>query len=187
MIPLPRCQIALGLVVAGLALGACGGDDEPASATSTGGEPTASAPAATAPPPDATQPGTGPVTTPTEPQTAPDGGAGAGGADSGGAAPGEAPDEQEVRVPASFVVVAAGRLEPPQITVPPLLAVEVSIQADDGRAHRLELRTPEPQVLDVAAGRRAAVRIAGLRAGTYPVLLDGVVAGSIVAGGEVGP
>jgi hypothetical protein len=146
--------------------------------------PTASAPEATAPPADATQPGTTAVTPPPAERAEPDG---RGGGSGGGAAPPDASGEQAVRVPASFVVLPGGRLDPPEITVPPFLAVEVSVRADDGRPHRVEVRTPRPQTLDVPAGGRAAVRIAGLRAGRYEVLLDGRPVGAIVAGGEVGP
>ena len=95
--------------------------------------------------------------------------------------------EQQVRVPASFVVAPGGRLTPSTITVPPFLAVEISIRADDGRPHTLVLRTTPPHTLRVAAGGRAAVRIRGLRAGRYPVTLDGRRAGALLAGGEVGP
>lgn len=169
-----RC-LALGLVVAGLAAGGCGSDDDrPAETT-----PTARAPEAPSPPPDATQPGTTAVTPPPA-ETEPGGG-------TGGATPPDASDEQAVRVPASFVVTADGRLDPPEITVPLFLAVELSVRADDGRARRVELRTPRPQTLDVPAGERAAVRIPGLRAGRYELLLDGRAAGAIVVGGEVGP
>ncbi len=165
-----RC-LALGLVAVGLALGGCGDDGDGVTDTN----PTAVAPEATTPPPDATQPGTTAVTTPPA-ETQPSGGAG-----------GAQADEESVRVPASFVVTAGCTLDPPEITVPPFIAVEVSVRADDGRAHRVELRTPAPQTLDVAAGGRAAIRIPGLRAGRYAVVLDGSEAGAIVAGGEVGP
>jgi hypothetical protein len=157
-----------------LAIAGCGGGSTGPGTTN----PTASAPEATAPPTDATQPGTAPTTMPpattTAPprtQTEPAGGGG----------------EQAVRVPASFVVTQSGRLTPPTITVPPFLAVEISIRSDDGRPHRLVLQTPALHTLQVAAGKRAAVRIAGLRAGRYPVTLDGSRAGALVAGGEVGP
>jgi hypothetical protein len=166
-----------------LAVGACGGGNTGAG---TAGGPTASTPLAKPPPPDATQPGTGPVTTPTtttppaETQTEPSGGAGDGGGGSAGGG------EQAVRVPASFTVVGGG-LTPPTITVPPFLAVEISLLSSDGKPHRLTVRTPMPQTLSVGAGERTAVRIAGLRAGRYPVVLDGRHAGALVAGGEVGP
>jgi hypothetical protein len=165
------------LAALAIALTACGGGNTGAGVAT---DPTASAPEATAPPADATQPGTAPTTAatttaPAQTETEP-----AGGADDGGG-------EQQVRVPASFVVTQSGRLTPPTITVPPFLAVEISIRSDDGKPHRLVLQTPVPHALQVAAGKRAAVRIAGLRAGRYAVTLDGRRAGALVAGGEVGP
>lgn len=174
----PRCLTAPAVLTA-LALAGCGGGSTGPGTTN----PTASAPDATAPPADATQPGTAPTTTPpatttTPAQTKP-GGGGGGGASGGG--------EQSVRVPASYVVTPSGRLTPPTITVPPFLAVEISIRSDDGRPHTLVLQTPQPHTLQVAASERAAVRIPGLRAGRYAVMLDGRRAGALVAGGEVGP
>lgn len=177
----PRC-LALALLAA-FAVAGCGGGN---TGTGPAGEPTASAPEATAPPTDATQPGTTAVTPPAPTQTAPADERGGGGASAGGEA-GDDGGEQAVRVPASFVVAAGGRLTPRTITVPPFLAVEISLRADDGKPHRLLLQTTPPHALPVAPGKRAAVRIRGLRAGRYAVLLDGRRAGALVAGGEVGP
>lgn len=168
-----RVRVAAVVAMLALTASACGGGN-----TGTGptGEPTASAPEATAPPPDATQPGTTAVapaptqTAPAETQPEPDDGG-----------------EQAVRVPATFTVTAGGRLRPPTVTVPPFLAVELSLVAQDGRPHTLVLRTTPPRTLRVAGSERAAVRIPGLRAGRYPVLLDGRRVGALVAGGEVGP
>ena len=173
----PRRLIApAALTALVIALAGCGGGNTGPGASTN---PTASAPDATAPPTDATQPGTAPATPPPATTTAPAETQPSGDADSGG--------EQQVRVPASFVVTQSGRLTPQTITVPPFLAVEISIRSDDGRSHTLVLQTPQPHTLQVAAGKRAAVRIAGLRAGRYPVTLDGGHAGALVAGGEVGP
>jgi len=156
-----------------LAAVGCGDRDEQQTVTVTA--PTASTPDATTPPPDATQPGTTTVAPPATTTTpAP-------------ADPAPGGDEQQVRVPASFVVVAPGRLEPPTITVPPFLAIEISVRSDDGRPHRLVLGAAPRTTLDVRAGRRAAVRIRGLRAGQYLVMLDGRPAGALLVGGEVGP
>jgi hypothetical protein len=171
----PRCLTALALLTV-LAVAACGGGNTGPGASTN---PTASAPDATAPPTDATQPGTAPTTIPPATTTAPTETQPSG--DSGGGG------EQQVRVPASFVVTPTGRLTPPIITVPPFLAVEISIRSDDSRPHTLVLRTAQPHTLQVAANERAAVRIAGLRAGRYAVTLDGRPAGVLVAGGEVGP
>jgi hypothetical protein len=177
--------LALALL-ATVATAGCGGGS---TGTGPAGEPTASAPEATAPPSDATQPGTTAVTPPTTTGRTPvapahkhrSGGAG------GGGETGDGGGEQAVRVPASFTVTAGGRLVPSTITVPPFLAVELSIVASDGKPHRLLLRTTPPHALRVGAGARAAVRIRGLRAGRYAVMLDGRRAGALVAGGEVGP
>lgn len=172
-----RCATAVALLAA-LAVSACGGGS---TGTGPAREPTASAPEATAPPPDATQPGTTAVTptTPARTQTTP--------ADEDGGRADEDGGEQAVRVPATFTVTADGRLRPPTITVPPFLAVELSLAAQDGRPHTLVLQTAPPHALRVAADGRTAVRIPGLRAGRYPVTLDGRRAGALVAGGEVGP
>jgi hypothetical protein len=172
----PRCLTAVA-VLATVTASACGGGN---TGTGTVGEPTASAPEATAPPADATQPGTTAVTPPATTPTEPAEDEGDGGASRGGG-------EQAVRVPATFTVTADGRLRPPTVTVPPFLAVEVSLAAQDGKPHTLVLQTAPPRTLHIAAGQRAAVRIAGLRAGRYPVRLDGRRAGALVVGGEVGP
>jgi hypothetical protein len=147
--------------------------------TGTGTGPLAHAPEPTTSTPTPTNPNTNAAppapstpagTTPTTPETKP-GGAG---------------DEQPVRVPASFTV-RGGRLTPATITVPPFLSVQVTVAAADGAPHTVLLRTPTPQTLRVAGGKRASVRLAGLRAGRYAVELDGRSAGTLVAGGEVGP
>lgn len=160
----PRGLLVASAVLA-LCVGACGGSGYGGGATTTAAtavdtNPTASAPDAKAPPPDATEPGTGTITTDQ--------------------------NEVDVRVPATFVV-RDGDLSPRTITVPPFLAVELSVRAADGSAHRLVLRTPTTHALDVGPGERAATQIPGLRAGRYVVELDGHPAGALVAGGEVGP
>jgi hypothetical protein len=94
--------------------------------------------------------------------------------------------DQQVRVPAAYTVVN-GRLQPATITVPPFLAVEISVEAADGKAHHLLVRTPKSHTLTVAAGARAGVRIAGLKAGRYVVELDGKPAGALLVGGDAGP
>lgn len=161
-------------MLAALALSACGGGNVGAGTPATSATPvppTASAPDAKAPPPDATQPGTAPLTTPTTAVTQPP--------PAGGA--------QDVRVPATFTAEPGGRLSPPTVTVPPFLAIEISLRSNDGRPHRLEVRTAPVHVLRVPAGGRVAIRIAGLRAGRYTVLLDGRRAAALLAGGDAGP
>jgi hypothetical protein len=160
--------IVLALALAGVVSG-CGGGSTGNGTTA----PTASAPDATAPPADATQPGTAPAAREEPPVTdeLPSGGGGA----------------QNARVPARFVV-GYHHMRPRTITVPPMLAVQVSVRSDDGNQHRFVLETPEPRQLDVFPEQRAAsMRVPGLRAGRYRIRVDYEPFGALVVGGEAGP
>ncbi len=175
---LPLAALAAAALVAG-----CGDDDGDAGSTAAvqqtqappaATEPTASAPDATPPAPPTATDAIPTTTVPAPPRTTPTPAEEQGG---GG--------EEAVRVPATFVV-QGGRLTPPTISVPPRLAIELSLRADDA-AHVLVLRTPQPQTLRVEAGGTASLRMPGLRAGSYEITLDGRAAGELIAGGEVGP
>ncbi|HST42893.1 MAG TPA: hypothetical protein VLK58_25440 [Conexibacter sp.] len=175
-------QIPLAALAAAALLAGCGDDDggtpttaavqatQQPPATTTG--PVASIPDATPPPPPtvtdvptSTVPPP-PTTTPT-PQEQQGGGG-----------------EEAIRVPAVFAI-AAGRLTPPQITVPARLAIELSVSSD--AAHTVELMAPGARPLEVAAGATASQRMPGLRAGSYTITVDGQEAGELVVGGEAGP
>lgn len=181
--------VAVVLTIGALAAQGCGSDDgatatttsavsdtqatQPAPPTTTTG-PVASTPDATppAPPtvtdiPTSTTPAPPSNTTPTPEEEQGGGG------------------EESIRVPAAFAI-RGGALTPPQVTVPPRLAVELSVRSD-GQPHTIVLRTPEPQTLRLEAGTTGSVRMPGLRAGTYEITLDGRPAGQLIAGGEVGP
>jgi hypothetical protein len=168
--------VALALVAAGA--GGCGGGSTGNGTT----EPTASAPEATAPPADATQPGTGATTTPTQTETLPSY------RGQRGSSTGES-DARGVRVPATFTVVGR-RLQPSTITVPPFLAIQLTLRASDRQFHRLRLLTPEAQELDLGAEqRKVSLLIPGQRAGRYKLRLDyePKPIATLVVGGEVGP
>jgi hypothetical protein len=185
LVPLAAVAASSALIATG-----CGGSSSSGSAstaatapaatttTGTGTGPLAHAPEPTTPIPTPTNPNTNaapePMTPTTPGRTTPE------------TKPGGAGDEQPVRVPATFVA-RGGKLRPATITVPPFLAVQVTVVAADGKAHTVLLRTPKPQTLRIPAGQRASVRLAGLRAGRYAVELDGAAAGTLVAGGEGGP
>lgn len=172
---------ALTVVVAG-----CGGSASSTTApTPTATNPVASAPDATQPPPDATQPGTGPITTEangvtvsTTPKPA---------ATTPSSATGGKGGSEPVRTPAAFTI-KGGKLVPPGITVPPFIAIRVTVVSADGAAHKVVLQVPpSARTLAVPPHGRAALRVAGLRAGSYGITLDGRVAGGIVVGGDGGP
>jgi hypothetical protein len=187
LVPLAAVAASTALIAAG-----CGGSSPgsastattaPPATTGTGTAPLAHAPEPTTPTPTPTNPNTDAAPAPTTPTTP---GGTTPGATTPEKQPGGAGDEQPVRVPATFTV-RGGKLTPATITVPPFLAVQVTVLAADGKAHTVLLRTPKPETLRIAAGQRAGVRLAGLRAGRYAVELDGRAAGTLVAGGEGGP
>lgn len=110
------------------------------------------------------------------------GSTGASGANSGGGG-----GAINARVPATYHLGSGGHLTPPTISVPAFIAVEITIASSDSAPHTVQVRTPVPHTLRVSGHGRAAVRIPGLRAGTYPVAVDGATRGALSIGGEPGP
>jgi hypothetical protein len=92
-----------------------------------------------------------------------------------------------VRIPATFIITAGGRLSPPQIAIPAHLGVLVTVVAKDGRSHRVVVRTPSARTLSVPAGGHASTLIASLPVGRYRIELDGAVAGLLITGAQPGP
>jgi hypothetical protein len=160
-----RLAFATLLVVAALA--GCG-DDETTSAPSPA--PEASAVATEEPAPAETAAGTASPTATEQP--APEeqeGGAG---------------DEEAARVPARFVVSASG-IEPPQVSIPAFLAIELIVvnRLDDRIVVRLDGAYPFP----VAAGDTARARLDGRRKGSYVVDFGSAGQALLVTGAEPGP
>ena len=104
----------------------------------------------------------------------------------GAPATGGAPPEN-ARIPATFAIVPGGSLNPPTITAPAHIPVQVAVVSGDGRSHTVLLRTPTRYVLAVPAHGRASVLIADLRAGRYALDVDGTARGALVIGGAPGP
>jgi hypothetical protein len=97
---------------------------------------------------------------------------------------GGAGDEEEARVPARFVVSRSG-VEPPQISVPAFLAIELIVvnQHPEEIVARLEGAEPLP----VASGETRSLRLDGRRAGRYPIRFGPAGDALLVTGAEVGP
>jgi hypothetical protein len=91
------------------------------------------------------------------------------------------------RIPARFEVLAGGRLNPPQISIPAEIPVQVTVVSKDGRSHRVVVMTSPVRPLSVPAGGQSSVLITGLKAGRYPIKLDGTAAGLLVTGVNPGP
>ena len=84
------------------------------------------------------------------------------------------------------MIRAGGKLNPPVVTVPAFLAVQLSIASGDGISHTVLLKTP-PHTLAVPAHGRKSILVPGLRAGTYQIDVDGRPGGTLTIGGEPGP
>jgi hypothetical protein len=145
-----------------LVLAGCGEERDPRATTPAPTEPPSSAP-----PPAATPSDDAPSTEPSPEEQ--EGGAG---------------DEEPIRVPATFTFTRAG-IRPPVVAVPAFLPVELAGVSRDRHPHTLNF---QGTVVEVPAGGRASVRLDGLKAGRYPVAVDGREnAVTIVSGAEPGP
>jgi hypothetical protein len=83
--------------------------------------------------------------------------------------------------------VSGGSLNPPTITAPAHIPVQVTVVSGDGRSHRVLLRVPRPQTLAVPAHGHATVLITHLPLGHYALDVDGTSRGALVIGGAPGP
>jgi cytoskeletal protein RodZ len=100
---------------------------------------------------------------------------------SGGAPP------SDVRLPATFTILPGGSLSPATITAPAHVPVALTVISGDGRPHRVLLRTPTRYTLTVPAHGRGSILLTGLKAGRYPLDVDGTASGTLVIGGAPGP
>ena len=97
---------------------------------------------------------------------------------------GGAGDEEEARVPVRFEVGASG-IEPPQVSIPAFLAIELVVvnRLEQPVVARLEGAEP----LIVEPGKTGRARLEGRRPGRYPVSLAPAGEALLVTGAEVGP
>lgn len=168
--PLAPRAAKLGLIPILLLLGACGGSSPPPLRSGA----------------EAAPPRTRSVASPASPS--PSGGAGLGSSPRAGTTEGSPTGGATgVRLPATFVIRAGGRLDPPSVSSPASLPVDLTVVSGDGERHRVLLRTPVAHGLTVPAHGQASVLLRGLRAGRYELEIDRVPSGALVIGGEPGP
>lgn len=144
---------------------------------------TARPPTTQSAPPPATSPTTQ-TTAPTAtgtPPTAPETSTNPGAPATGGTPP------EDARIPATYTIVSGGSLNPPTITAPAHIPVQLTVVSGDGRSHEVVLRTEPPRALAVPAHGRATVLITGLRVGRYTLDVDSKPRGGLAIGGAPGP
>jgi hypothetical protein len=96
-------------------------------------------------------------------------------------------EPSNVRLPATYVIRPGGALSPPLVSAPAAVAIALTVVSSDGRAHRVRLRSLNGPVLVVPAAGRASALFSALKAGTYPIYVDGARRGALVIGVTPGP
>ena len=91
------------------------------------------------------------------------------------------------RVPATFAIEGGGKLTPASVSIPAFLAIELTAISGDGRPHTMTVNGRVTVTLHVPPRGSASALMPGLRAGRYPVIVDGAKRGTLVIGGEPGP
>jgi hypothetical protein len=163
-----RRLLAGALAVTALVAAGCGSDDGDGGGTATSAPTPApstnAAPTVSVPTPTATAPATRPGTVESQP-----GGAG---------------DEQPAVVPATFKI-DGNAIAPPDVAVPAFFTIRVTGQSSDGQAHTIGF---QGQSVKIPPAGKASFEVEGLRAGIYPVTIDGREgAATITTGQDAGP
>jgi hypothetical protein len=90
-------------------------------------------------------------------------------------------------LPATFTIESGGALNPSSVASPAYVRIRLTIVSRDGARHRVVLRTPTSHLLTVPPHGNASITIAGLRAGRYPLEVDGIARGALIVGVQPGP
>lgn len=93
---------------------------------------------------------------------------------------------QPIRVPVRFVL-GGGKLRPATVSVPPFIAIELTIISRDHAAQSLVLSTRPTRKITIPAGGKVKVTLRGVPRGSYRLTVFGAKAGTLVVGSEPGP
>jgi hypothetical protein len=91
------------------------------------------------------------------------------------------------RIPATFTIRAGDQLEPPTVSAPAKIPVQLTLVSADGRVHHAVLRTARPYPLTVPANGRATVLVPAQLAGHYQLDVDGRPRAALIIGVQPGP
>jgi hypothetical protein len=98
--------------------------------------------------------------------------------------PGGAGDEEPIRVPAKFTV-GADAVDPPEVSVPAFLTVQLIVRNDRDAPIVVRLEGANP--LTVAAHATGRVVLEGRKKGRYPIDFGNGQSGLLVIGAQPGP
>lgn len=194
-----RLRSALVAIAACLLVAACGGSSKssaPATSTEAATTQATGTGAATAAATTSTQAAatsSGAATTTTTSASAPPevpktkthkGHGGAGGhSDSGG----HGGASQGAHVESNLTVSANGDVSPPVVSVPSGVGVELRVTNHGSSAATVALSVPSHPSVKVAPGTRGTLETAGLKDGTYRILVNGTPRGQLLIGAQGGP
>jgi hypothetical protein len=181
----PRLIHRTLLAAVALTLAACGGDAQTSADPTATAAPAATATAtATASPSATSTPEASAPSAPTPPADAPAATATPGGESQ----PGGGGDEAEARVPIAITVGSDGGVSPRTVSVPAFLALELQVRNRTAAPITVTWNASAPAgAFEVGAGKVSGRRVAGLKAGSYPLAVTGAGTATVVAGTEAGP
>ncbi|MFZ1994364.1 MAG: hypothetical protein WAU75_09655 [Solirubrobacteraceae bacterium] len=94
---------------------------------------------------------------------------------------------QGAHVQTSMTVNAAGDVSPPVVSVPSGVGVEIHVTNHGSAADTVALAVPSHPSVKVAPGASGTLETAGLKDGTYHVLVNGTPRGQLLIGAQGGP
>ena len=86
-----------------------------------------------------------------------------------------------------MTVGANGDITPPVVSVPSGVGVELHVTNHGSGAARVALNVPGHPSVHVAPGTSATLETAGLKNGTYRILVNGTPRGQLMIGAQGGP
>ena len=186
-----RLRPSLVAIATCLGLAACGGSSHSstsaAPATSSSQTTASSSSGAVAETDTFTASGEGPAVTTTRTLSAPpevpktrthkhsDDGGGHGGASQG------------ARVESNVTIAANGDVSPPFVSVPSGVGIEIHVTNHGRATATVALSVPAHPSVHVAAGASGTLESAGLKDGTYRILVNGTPRGQLITGAQGGP
>jgi hypothetical protein len=90
-------------------------------------------------------------------------------------------------VETSVTISGAGDVSPPVVSVPSGVAVEIHVANHGAAAATVVLAVPTHPSVRVGPGASGRVQTAGLKDGTYRILVNGTPRGQLMIGAQGGP
>ncbi|HEY1712633.1 MAG TPA: cupredoxin domain-containing protein [Solirubrobacteraceae bacterium] len=94
---------------------------------------------------------------------------------------------QGAHVEANVTIAANGDVSPPVVSVPSGVGVELHVTNHASAAATVALSAPAHPSAHVAAGATGTLESAGLKNGTYRILVNGTPRGQLMIGAQGGP